>query len=442
MPRRIINASSSSKTNKVTTNVASNRSPNRKNNPRRQRATIVPQGKSSRRQNQVTQSTTLTVKAKAIDTDKVSQRKAKNRPTNPLTVVFFSILRLMIMGIGLSAIAGTALTVFDPAGFLATYLKTPALPSFAKEIPKTPEKAASPPKEKSTIVLGSELTALKAKLDKIAAQSKYAKVKPQAWFMDLDNGAYVSVNGSVALPAASTIKIPVLVAFFEDLDAGKIHLDEMLTMDKAIITGESGTMQYQPPGTKFTALETATKMIVISDNTATDMLIRRLGGKDSLNKRFRQWGMTNTVINNRLPDLEGTNTTSPEDLGKLLARVERGDLLTMRSRDRLLGIMRETRTRTLLPQGIEKEAIISHKTGDIGSIIGDAGIIDIPTGKRYIGAIFTARPYNDPTGRAVIQDFSRTAYQHFKWYQPRQAVKTPKTQTNSQKPTVHSSTVD
>ena len=91
----------------------------------------------------------------------------------------------------------------------------------------------------------------------------------------------------------------------------------------------------------------------------------------------------------------------------------------MRSRDRLLGIMRGTVTNTLLPQGIEENAIIAHKTGDIGTVIGDAGIIDMPSGKRYVAAVMVKRPHNAPQGRTLIQEISKTAYQHFKWYEPR-----------------------
>ncbi len=193
-------------------------------------------------------------------------------------------------------------------------------------------------------------------------------------------------------------------------------------MTKDMIAGGSGDMQYQQEGKKFTALETAEKMIIISDNTATNMLIKRLGGKEKLNQRFKEWGLQATAINNWLPDLEGTNTTTPKDLSHLLSRVEQGELLTRRSRDRLFEIMQQTKTRTLLPQGLEAEANIAHKTGDIGTVLGDAGIIDMPTGKRYIGAVFVKRPHNDVNARILIQNISKTAYQHFKWYQPRPAI--------------------
>ncbi|BBA80305.1 beta-lactamase [cyanobacterium endosymbiont of Rhopalodia gibberula] len=412
MPRRMINSSYNPKSSAINNN-SYGRSTNGKSSSRREQINDVSgTGRSGRRLSRRRVST-LTVPTKLLD------RRTKDSPSSLMTVVFLYILRLGVMGVGVSAIAGTILTVLNPTSLFATYFNSPQLTAseesvqFEKKIP-----TAATIDNTISIPPGRELTHLKTKLEKVASQEKYAKVKPQGWFIDLDNGNYVNFNGDTSLSAASTIKIPVLVAFFEELDAGRIYLDEMLTMDEEIITGGSGSMQYQKPGTKFSALEAATKMIVISDNTATDMLVRRLGGKEALNKRFKEWGLTKTEINNRLPDLEGTNTTSPKDLVELLARVERGDLLTVRSRDRLLGIMQKTRTQTLLPQGLEQGAIISHKTGDIGTILGDAGIIDIPTGKRYIGAVFAERSYNDVMGRMVIQDFSRTVYQHFKWYQP------------------------
>ena len=77
---------------------------------------------------------------------------------------------------------------------------------------------------------------------------------------------------------------------------------------------------------------------------------------------------------------------------------------------------RKINTKTLLPKGLERNASIAHKTGDIGTIIADAGIIDMPTGRRYIGAIFVERDYDDPAGRELIQNFSKTIYQYFKYH--------------------------
>jgi beta-lactamase class A len=174
----------------------------------------------------------------------------------------------------------------------------------------------------------------------------------------------------------------------------------------------------------LTALETVTKMIVISDNTATNMIIQRLGGQAIVNQRFQSWGLTQTHLKNPLPDLAGTNQTSARDLVRVLFKVNQGEILSLKSRDRLLGIMEATKTKSLLPQGLEAGAIIAHKTGDIGTVLGDAGIVDMPTGKRYIGAVLATRPYNDLAARTLIQEISRTVYQHFKGTTP-----APKPQT-------------
>ncbi|MEM7760601.1 MAG: serine hydrolase, partial [Cyanobacteria bacterium P01_A01_bin.40] len=180
------------------------------------------------------------------------------------------------------------------------------------------------------------------------------------------------------------------------------------------IAGGSGGMQYEKPGAKFSALETADKMMTRSDNTATNMLIERMGGMEKLNQRFMKMGLTSTRLRNPLPDLTGTNTTTPEDLGNLLVKINRGDLISLRSRDRLLYIMRNIVRNTLLPEGLESGAIIAHKTGDIKPVLGDVGIIDMPSGKRYIASMLVKRPDNDPKAKEFIQKASHTAYQYFK----------------------------
>lgn len=358
------------------------------------------------------------------------------KPTNLGSLIINNVFRLAIVGVGMGTIFGSVLANVDLTKPLFPDVNLPFVDQFLDKITQTPpETSANIKKEVSVIekkpessfhknteslVFSQELGDLKNKFAQL--QTKYPALEAGAFFVDLDNGAFVNFNGTASFSAASTIKIFILVAFFQDVDAGKIYLDEELTISKSNIGSGSGGMQYQPLGTKYSAIHTATEMIINSDNTATNMIIERLGGKDELNRRFQEWGLEATVINNPLPDLEGTNTTSPRDLGMILAKVNQGDLISVRSRDRMLGIMRETRTRTLLPQGIEKDAMIAHKTGDIGKVLGDAGIIDIPTGKRYIGAVLVKRPHNDASARTLIQEISRTAYQHFKWYQPRPPV--------------------
>jgi beta-lactamase class A len=260
--------------------------------------------------------------------------------------------------------------------------------------------------------LGKEITPLKSQLEQLALQ--YPDLQPQIFLVDLDNKGFVNINSKAPLAAASTIKLPVLVALFQDVDQGKINLEEQLIMTKDVIASGSGGMQYEAPNSKFSVLKTAEQMMTNSDNTATNMLIKRLGGMAPLNQRFLKMGLVATVLHSPLPDLTGTNITSSADLGNLLVKIDGGTLISLRSRDRMLYIMHNIVRNTLLPQGLEPGAIIAHKTGDIKSVLGDVGIIDMPNGKRYIASILVKRPDNSPQAKEFIQKASSTAYQYFK----------------------------
>ncbi len=335
-----------------------------------------------------------------------AKRLNNRRPRRFSPVVYCA--RLLILGIGLSAIAGTMLALLDPA------TRQPVVASTKQE-----SKSKASTEKRSPLALGfaqslklsQEITPLKTAVQKITAA--YPQLQPGIFLLDLETGGYLNLGGSDTLAAASTIKLPVAVAFFQDFDAGKIRLDEQLTLTTKDIATGSGEMQYKPPGTKFTVLETITKMMTISDNTATNMIINRLGGAEVLNQRFRAWGLTATAIQNRLPDIEGTNTSSARDMANLLAMVAQGDLISMGGRDRLLQIMQRTAINSLLPKGLGEGATIAHKTGSIGSLLADVGLIDLPTGKRYIAAVIVKRPREDKQAQELIRQVSRAAYQYF-----------------------------
>ena len=330
-------------------------------------------------------------------------RRPQKRSLNPLVYI----VRLLILGIGIGAIAGTLLSALDPTSHASVKVKDTA---------KSQIQASPTPASQSTpLSLSQEILPLKAQMQALVA--KTPALQPGVFIVDLDTGAYLNWDGGSTFAAASTIKVPILVAFFQDVDAGKIRLDEPLTLNPEMIAAGSGELQYKKPGTQFTALEVATKMIAISDNTATNMLLARLGGTEALNQRFRSWGLTATVLHNSLPDLEGTNTTSPEEQAKLMSLVNQGELVSLRSRDRLLDIMQQTETNSLLPKGLGPGATIAHKTGTIGSLLADVGVVDMPTGKRYIVAVMVKRPHDDASAQELIRQISRTAYDYFN--QPR-----------------------
>ncbi len=325
-------------------------------------------------------------------------RHPQKRPTGPLV----HIIRLLIVGIGIGTIAGTVLSALNPTSHASVKTKDP-VKSQIQESPNSLSGARPLP-------LAQEMSPLKAQIQTLVAQNP--SLQPGIFIVDLDTGAYIDLDGNSTFSAASTIKLPILVAFFQDVDKGKIRLDELLTMKPEMIAGGSGDLQYKKPGTQYTALEVAKKMITISDNTATNMLIERLGGAEVLDQRFRSWGLTTTAIRNRLPDVEGTNTTSPRELASLMSIVHQGELVSLQSRDRILDIMQQTVTNSMLPKGLGAGAIIAHKTGTIGSLLADVGLVDMPTGKRYIVTVMVKRPHNDASAEELIRQISRTTYDY------------------------------
>lgn len=368
------------------------------NNPHNTAKGSNPRGKRKKRTTQPTNVIAFPSQAQS------SQQITVRSPHVGMQLSLVVIIRLMIFGVGIGAISGTILSFLYPDQYLSSPPPSPTEVSVSAT--DTP-----PPPAPPILPLNQEAITLKQSLQGLASQQP--QLNPGAFVVDLDSGEYVSIQGEKTFSAASMIKVPILIAFFQAWDEGKLQLDERLTMTEEVKASGSGNMQYEAVGKEYLALETAAKMIIISDNTATNMLIKRLGGKDALNELFAQWGLQNTRLRNPLPDLEGTNTTTPKELVELLGKLDQGKLVSARSRDQIFRIMGETRTRTLLPQGLGEGANIAHKTGDIGSLVGDVGIIDRPSGKRYLAAILVERPHNDRAANELVRQYSHKIYQYF-----------------------------
>ena len=187
-------------------------------------------------------------------------------------------------------------------------------------------------------------------------------------------------------------------------------------------------MASRPVGSRFPTYEVATEMIRISDNSATNLLIERAGGQQVVNERFRSLGLPATVINNWLPDLDGTNTTSAHDLSRSIALVDSGDLLSQRSRDLFRQVMETSVTNTLLPTGLmqglggaqgepdsslaRKGYRVLNKTGDIGIAYADAGLIEMPDGRRAVAGFLVKGPFNDPRSTNLIRAMAKAMAPH------------------------------
>ena len=251
-----------------------------------------------------------------------------------------------------------------------------------------------------------------------------------AYVAVLGGGQHASLNPGRATAAASAIKTPVLLLTLLARGQGELRWDETLQLQPHLVGGGSGWMGTEPPGRRFPLYMAAREMITVSDNTATNLLIERLGGMEAVNRRFLALRLQGTRVNNWLPDLDGTNTTTPRDLALTLAMAESGGLLSQQDRDRFRAIHGGSLPNSLLPLGflqglagsggaanvdvdlalIDRGVRILNKTGDIGTAYADAGMIELPDGRRAVAAFLVegteTTPYNSPRMRRLIQNMA------------------------------------
>jgi beta-lactamase class A len=262
------------------------------------------------------------------------------------------------------------------------------------------------------ILPAKEDNELKNQLEGLFAEYPAGRFTPHLYFFNPQDNSYVELNGYSPVPAASVIKLPILLDYLLSLDENTLKMETPLLYAEFHRAGGAGELQYQPTGQDFPANTVASQMIRISDNTCTNMMISSMGGTQRVNERLAELGLTQTRIRNWLPDLEGTNTISPYEMATILYNIDHGPLLSRLARTNGISILESTHNRRLLVTPLPPEAVVAHKTGDIGTALGDSGLVYMPDGRKYIISVQVERPYNDYTARDMIQRASRMIYDH------------------------------
>lgn len=262
--------------------------------------------------------------------------------------------------------------------------------------------------EITTMYHTNEMTGLKSQLQGLMSQ--YPMIKPSIYVWEYENGKYVDINGDSLYSAASIIKLPVLVRLFKSIEANQMTIyDEMLLTDYYQSPG-SGNLQYAQTGRKYSLDSLAKTMIQDSDNTSTNMIMSKLGGMDDINIGLRDWGISTTYVRTWLPDLKGTNKTTAKDMAKILYNLDNPGFLNVNSREFIIDYLSHVKNNRLIAAGLGDGAMFIHKTGDIGTMLGDAGIVFAPNGKKYIIVILANRPHNAPQGKDFIVKASSIIY--------------------------------
>ncbi|WP_229599756.1 serine hydrolase [Runella slithyformis] len=195
----------------------------------------------------------------------------------------------------------------------------------------------------------------------------------------LTGEVFFSRGATEAVPSASIIKIPILVELMEQVKTGKINLKEIYTLRAADKTGGSGVMASYSDGRQLLLKEVARLMMIASDNTATNIFIRKLG-RSAINDRMNRLGLPSLQLNRVMMDTAAVargidNYVTARDINALLRLIYSHKVATPDLCEQMMEFLLQNQDTVTLPRLIPKTVRIAHKTGGLTYVRGDAGIV-------------------------------------------------------------------
>ncbi|WP_166355324.1 serine hydrolase [Phytoactinopolyspora limicola] len=240
-------------------------------------------------------------------------------------------------------------------------------------------------------------TALRAELETLATTS------PGRWAFAVRESGHqlASVNGDTVMPAASTIKVALMLFVLRDIAVGRRSLDDVLDVPD-VRAGGAGVLNALPSVRRLRLDEVVELMIVVSDNTAANMIIDLLGAP-ALDKRLAELGTTHTRLQRRLMDLEAAktglrNVTTADDQALLLDRLVGPGLLPPELRELALGVLGRQQFNDRMPARLGADVVCRHKTGEITGVRHDVGVLEFDGRQVVLAAL--GSELDDPASHA------------------------------------------
>ncbi|HXG26149.1 MAG TPA: serine hydrolase [Candidatus Binatia bacterium] len=276
----------------------------------------------------------------------------------------------------------------------------------------------------------------------------------------LESGARVAINDTQRFPMASVYKLPILVELWAQARAGRLRWSdrvELAPADRHIGSGDI-SVYFDLPGVAMDLRNLANMMMIISDNSATDLLLGRVGAA-SVTARMRALGLNDIRVDRTTQELildygghdtaklkgllleelrpllrrgpedeadrlardarlaaDPRDQATPRDLTRLLAMLWRGEVVDREASTAMLELMKRCQTgagrlKGLLPPG----TTVAHKTGTLGGTINDAGVIYLPDDAGHVAITVLTREMRGPAEEVerLIADIARSVYDYF-----------------------------
>lgn len=346
------------------------------------------------------------------------KRKSK-KPTflqKLISLTFFTLIAIFIMPLGYQKVTKSLLhgSPYHNIKMDYHYLRFPTTNYLSNDLLFN-ERYWSPVKTKKPLMdkipEAYEITELENRLKYLMSQ--YPSIKPSIYVWQYGTERFVDINASDIYSAASIIKIPVLIQLFRSIEKGQLTLEDKITLTDFYRAEGSGGLQYKAENSNWSIDTLARIMITDSDNSATNMLMSQIGSMTDVNSAIRQWGLKDTYVQTWLPDMTGNNKTTSRDIATMLYNIDNNPkFLDITSREKIFDYMGHVHNSRLIKAGLGPGALFMHKTGDIGKMLGDAGIVFTPKGQKYIVVILANRPHNSAAGKDFIVKASSEIYNY------------------------------
>jgi beta-lactamase class A len=233
---------------------------------------------------------------------------------------------------------------------------------------------------------------------------------------DLTTGDQFFLHENEVFAQASSIKIAVLANLYLQAQQGKLKLTDLYTVQGSDLVPDSDIMGGLTPGvTRVTLRDLATMMVAVSDNSATNVLIDRVG-MDNVNAMLDSLGLAHTRLRRKMMDLEAArqgreNISTPREMMTLLASIHRGKVLNHESETDFFKVL-STNKDSWIPRDLPPGLKIADKPGSLEAVRNDSGIVFVE-GRPYVICVMTAYLENERDGEAAISKISLAAWQMF-----------------------------
>jgi beta-lactamase class A len=274
----------------------------------------------------------------------------------------------------------------------------------------------------------------------------------------IESGRRTDFHESARFPMASTFKVPIAVQILSRVDRGEIRLDQMITLEPHDLHPGSGTLSnlFKQPGVSLSVRNLMELMLLISDNSATDVVLRLAGGPEAVTSKMRDLDIKGINVNRSTallisdwigadpppekdwtPDLWGNlfrsvtpkarkaaaakfdedtrDTAQPSAMADLLLKIYGKKLHKPETAELLLDIMRRCQTGDARIKGmLPPETELAHKTGSIGGTINDVGILTLPDNAGHVVlALFVKQGTKSEASERAIAQISRAVYDYY-----------------------------